>query len=251
MVVCPCGVMGPATGGGSTGRIRRAVRTPSCFHSGETVTSQPRDLQEPASVEKLTAATNNTTISTTTSTTTRLTTPAVHIQQQHHNNNKNNKGGVSVGVVGIGGRQQPQQHQQTSIVGDDVLGKGDPNSSSRTTLALATRESGRYVGTRPLKSNNKSPTPTITTNTTNKQTTVVVPAGSSRGSKHLPAVRTSPAVVVSPLDNNKQQTPTSTTTTTPTAPQPPTSRLKTPIALPRKVPVTQRINELNVANQKR
>lgn len=188
MVVCPCGVMVPSPGGG---RTRRGPRTPSCFDTSETVTSQPKDMEEPASVEKLTAASNNE--------------QAAGIPRPPSRNNKN-KG------VSTKGEEARLEH------------------ASRTTLALATRESGRYVGTRPLRSN-RSPTPTlhrIPLKTDQKQ------AGNGRPSKHLPAVRTSPA---SP--QNPQQT------------APAQLRAKVPLAVPRTSTVNQRFNELNVSNQRR
>ena len=193
MVVCPCGVMVPSPGGG---RARRGPRTTSCFDTSETVTSQPKDMEEPASVEKLTAANNNE--------------QAASISRPPSRNSKN-KGASS------------KSSEEARL-----------DHASRTTLALATTESGRYVGTRPLRSN-RSPTPTLH-RIPLKGAAEQKQAGNGRPSKHLPAVRTSPA---SPQD-----------------PQAPThlrdlNRAKVPLAVPRKSTVTQRLNELNVSNQRR
>ncbi|MPC17003.1 hypothetical protein E2C01_009847 [Portunus trituberculatus] len=194
MVVCPCGVMVPSPGGG---RSRRGPRTPSCFDTSETVTSQPKDMEEPASVEKLTAANNN-------EQTAGIPRPA--------SRNSKNKGAASKG-----GEEARLDH------------------SSRTTLALATTESGRYVGTRPLRSN-RSPTPTLH-RIPLKSAADQKQAGNGRPSKHLPAVRTSPA---SPQDPQA-----------PSAHLRDMNRAKVPLAVPRKSSLTQRLNELNVTNQRR
>ncbi|XP_063877690.1 sialidase-like [Scylla paramamosain] len=194
MVVCPCGVMVPSPGGG---RARRGPRTPSCFDTSETVTSQPKDMEEPASVEKLTAANNNE--------------QTAGIPRPASRNSKNK------GVASKGGEEARLDH------------------SSRTTLALATTESGRYVGTRPLRSN-RSPTPTLH-RIPLKSAADQKQAGNGRPSKHLPAVRTSPA---SPQD--PQAAPAHLRDM---------NRAKVPLAVPRKSSLTQRLNELNVTNQRR
>lgn len=107
--------------------------------------------------------------------------------------------------------------------------------ASRTTLALATTESGRYVGTRPLRSN-RSPTPTLH-RIPLKGAADQKQAGNGRPSKHLPAVRTSPA---SPQD--PQAAPAHLRDL---------NRAKVPLAVPRKSTVNQMLNELNVSNQRR
>lgn len=192
MVVCPCGVMVPSPGGS---RARRGPRTPSCFDTSETVTSQPKDMEEPASVEKLTAASNNE----------QSAGPGIARPPSRNNKNK--------GAASKGGEEARMEH------------------ASRTTLALATTESGRYVGTRPLRSN-RSPTPTLH-RIPLKAAADQKQAGNGRPSKHLPAVRTSPA---SPQDPQAA---------------PAQLRAKVPLAVPRTSTVNQRFNELNVSNQRR
>ncbi|XP_069171420.1 uncharacterized protein [Procambarus clarkii] len=195
MVVCPCGVMVPVAG---VGRFRRATRTPSCFDTSSTVTTQPKDTQEPASVDKLTAATND---------------PS-GIPRPLSRTSKNK--GTSKSC------EEKSEH------------------TSRTTLALATTESGRYVGTRPLRSN-RSPTPTLhtiplRTSRDQKNTT-----SNGRPTKHLPAVRTSPT---SPLE--KQQGVHGPTRDS--------NRVRGPMPLPRNNPnnpVNHRINDMNASNQRR
>ncbi|XP_071549576.1 uncharacterized protein [Panulirus ornatus] len=193
MVVCPCGVMVPAAG---VGRARRGPRPPSCFDTSTTVTTQPKDTEEPASVDKLTAASNEHT--------------GISIHFARSNKNK--------GTTGKPCCDDKSEH------------------SSRTTLALATTESGRYVGTRPLRSN-RSPTPTLhkiplRTTTEQKNTT-----NSGRPSKHLPAVRTSPT---SPQDKQAVNKATQNS-----------NRVRGPIALPRHNVVNHRINDMNASNQRR
>lgn len=247
MVVCPCGVMVPSSGGtgtnGSTNnsRTRRGtLRAPSCFTTSEAtsggggVTTQqpnnkdgpaspPHHLQEPlASVEKLTAAAaaaNNDTVTsssggggggmllprhtlTTTTTTTRSTT-----------NNKN--------------KGDDNKNDQTS----------SSSTSSRTTLALATTESGRYVGTRPLRATS-SPTPTLHKLQPPQQHKLTTTSTGGRPSKHLPAVRTSPT---SPLDKQYGGA----------TRDHPHNRVKgPPMAVPRKNLINARINDMN-SNQRR
>ncbi|KAK7076926.1 hypothetical protein SK128_018040 [Halocaridina rubra] len=160
MVVCPCGVMVPAAG---VGRARRGPRGPTgCFDSPVTVTTQPKEPQEtPASVEKLAAAAAA-------ATTVEPSSIPRPLSRTSKNKGTNNKG--------------PEEL------------KGD--LASRTTLALATTESGRYVGTRPLRSN-RSPTPTLHRL---PQKTISRDSSANGGrSKHLPAIRTSPTA---PLDNH-------------------------------------------------
>lgn len=198
MVVCPCGVMVPAPG---LGRLRRASRGHGCFDPQSTVTTQPTEAQEPASIDKLAASTADPS---------SIPRP---LSRTSKNNNNNNKGAAG----------KPA---------DDNT-KGD--HASRTTLALATTESGRYVGTRPLRSN-RSPTPTLHRIPSKDQKNN---ASNGRPSKHLPAVRTSPT---SPQDNNNQDVSVSTR---------PATRARGPTALPRHNHVNQRMNELNVSNQRR
>ncbi|XP_042865786.1 uncharacterized protein LOC122249185 [Penaeus japonicus] len=197
MVVCPCGVMVPAPG---LGRLRRASRGHGCFDPQSTVTTQPKEAQEPASIDKLAASTADPS---------SIPRPLSRTSK----NNNNNKGAAG----------KPA---------DDNV-KGD--HASRTTLALATTESGRYVGTRPLRSN-RSPTPTLHRIPSKDQKNTT---SNGRPSKHLPAVRTSPT---SPQDNNNQDVSVSTR---------PAIRAKGPTALPRHNHVNQRMNELNVSNQRR
>ncbi|KAK8738780.1 hypothetical protein OTU49_003670 [Cherax quadricarinatus] len=192
MVVCPCGVMVPSAG---VGRLRRAARTPSCFDTSSTVTTQPKDTQEPASVDKLTAATNE-------------------------------QSGIP--------RPLSRTSKNKGISGKSCEDKSE--HASRTTLALATTESGRYVGTRPLRSN-RSPTPTLhtiplKTSRDQKNTT-----SNGRPTKHLPAVRTSPT---SPLDKQAVNGATRDS-----------NRIRGPLPLPRNNALNHKINDMNASNQRR